>query len=168
MKKLAITFVSALTMLVLASPLYAAGEQKVKTESQQQTGPAQSISAKEFQGIQVVSQKGEKIGKITKSHSDEQSGQVQFVTVAKGDAGRENVAVPLEALQFDQESRQATLKVEKSKLDNAPKQADKSTQVFLFELEEHYGVAPAWQEKAEKMGPPVPPIDVPGQQTDSQ
>ncbi len=160
------TIVSALTMLALASPIYAAGEQKEKKEWQ--NGAAQSMSAEEMQGMQVVSQEGEKIGEISKAHAGQQSGNVQFVTISKSDADRENIAVPLEALQFDRESGHAKLKVAESKLDNAPQQADKSTQVFLFELEEHYGVAPGWQEEAEVIGPPVPPTEVPGEQIQSQ
>ncbi len=157
---------SALIIFALASPLYAAGEQKEKKE--RQSSAAQSMSAEEMQGMQVVSQEGEKIGEIKKAHADQQSGNVQFVTVSQGDADRENVAVPLEALQFDKENGRAELKVDKNKLDNAPKQAEKPTQIFLFELEEHYGVAPGWQEEAEIMGPPVPPTAVPGDQIQTQ
>ncbi|MGB3223773.1 MAG: PRC-barrel domain-containing protein [Desulforhopalus sp.] len=168
MKKLAKTFISALTVLAMASPLYAVGEQKVKTEAQPESTATQSISAGEFQGMQVVSQEGDKIGEISKAHSDQQSGQVQFVIISKSDAERDHVAVPLEALRFDEEKKQATLMVDESKLANAPKQEDKSTQVFVFELEEHYGVAPAWQKEAEIMGPPVPPTELPEQRTDTQ
>ena len=80
----------------------------------------------------------------------------------------EKVAVPLEALRIDQEKKKAILKVDESKLANAPKKEDKPTQVFLFELEKYYGVAPAWEKEAETMGPPVPPVDLPEQQKSSE
>lgn len=165
MNKMIITFLSALAMVTLSSPLYAAAAEQNMTGSNE---AAQSVSADAFEGMQVVSREGKEIGEITAAHADMQSGQVQFVTVSRSDADREQVAVPLEALEFDRESREATLKVDESKLANAPKQADKPMQVFLFELEDYYGVAPAWQEEGNIMGPPVPPIDVPGQQTESQ
>ena len=168
MKKIAIIFISALTLLALSSPLYAAGEQKVKTDPQQKNISARSMSAEELQGMQVVSEEGKKLGEIYRVHSDLESGQVQFVTVSQNGMSGEKVAIPLEALRFDRDKKQAILKVDESKLANAPKKEDKPTQVFLFELEKYYGVAPAWEKEAEIMGPPVPPVDLPEQQKNSE
>jgi sporulation protein YlmC with PRC-barrel domain len=145
MKKLATTFIAAMAMLALASPLYAAGEKKMT----EQAGTAQSMSPEELKGMQVVSQTGEELGEIADVKTDEQSGQIQFVTISKGGVlgmGGEDIAVPLEAFRIDQESDRATLTVDQSKLDNAPQQADKSNQEFQRELESHYGVSPAWEQ----------------------
>jgi sporulation protein YlmC with PRC-barrel domain len=161
MKKLATTFIAAMAMLALASPLYAAGEKKMT----EQAGTAQSMSPEELKGMQVVSQTGEELGEIADVKTDEQSGQIQFVTISKGGVlgmGGEDIAVPLEAFRIDQESDRATLTVDQSKLDNAPQQADKSNQEFQRELESHYGVSPAWEQDTQMDQPSMDQTQEPG------
>jgi sporulation protein YlmC with PRC-barrel domain len=149
MKKFTTTCVAAVTMLALASPLYAADEKKLTTDTHQQASAIQSQSARDLKGFEVFSQTGEKLGKITDVRIDKQSGAVQFVTLTKGGIfgiGGEDIAVPLKALDLDRESERATLTVSESMLDNAPMQANKSDQEFQRELSSHYGIAPSWGE----------------------
>ena len=167
MKKVTTTLVAGLAMLALASPLYATGEKKMTTDTQQQTGSMQpqsagsmvsqsgqqtgamqSQSAEGIKGFEVYSQTGEKIGEITDIRSDKQSGAVQFVTFTKGGVmgmGGKDTAVPLGAFKLDRENKKATLTVSEDKLNNGPAQAGKSDKDFQRELSSHYGIAPAWE-----------------------
>lgn len=152
MKKITVSIVTMLTM-ALASPLYAAGEYKgtegsQKSQTQQLQSQSQSQSAEQILGMSVVGQDGENIGEIQDIKIDTRTGRINYVTVQKGGVmgigGEEGIAVPLEAFQFTSENAQLT--VDKTKLDNAPKQEDLSDQGFQQELQSHYGVSPAWQE----------------------
>ncbi len=150
MKKLITTFFALVAMLALISPLYAAGEYDKKSDK---AGSA-SISAEEIEGMKVVSQTGEEIGEIKSAKTDQESGKIKFVTLSKGGVlgmGGEDIAVPFEALRFDQQNEQATLTVNESKLDNAPQQANMSDDEFQRNLESHYGVAPAWEGESNQM-----------------
>lgn len=136
--------------MALASPLYAAGEYKGTEGSKQSQSQlqSQSQSAEQILGMSVVAQDGENIGEIQDIKIDTRNGRINYVTVQKGGVmgigGDEGIAVPLEAFQFTGENAQLT--VDKTKLDNAPKQEDLSDQGFQQELQSHYGVSPAWQE----------------------
>lgn len=166
MKKLITTFFALVAMLALVSPLYAAGEYDKKSDKAgaasatgdygKDTGATGSanITAEEIQGMQVVSQTGEEIGEIQRASIDEQSGKVKFVTISKGGVlgmGGEDIAIPFEALQFDQQNERATLTVNESKLDNAPQQANMSDEEFQRNLQSHYGVAPAFEGESNQM-----------------
>lgn len=162
MKKLATTFIAAMAMLAMAGPLYAAGEGEMTTDTEQQTGAMQAISPEELNGMQVVSQTGEKLGKISEVKIDEQTGQINFVHVSKGGflgIGGEDRAVPLEAFQFDQENNRATLTVDQSKFDNAPQQANLSDQDYQRELESHYGISPAYEQESDQIQQPGMEMD---------
>ena len=173
MKKATLALITS-AALAFAMPLYAADDpgktydsqqkegvtqQGMKSDSQRQEGltqqdlrsdskrlAGQSITADELQGMEVVTQAGEEIGKIDKITIDKQSGEVQFVTFSKGGIlgmGAEDIAVPLSAFEFSDD--QARLTVDQSKLDNVPQQtAGASDSDYLRNLETHYGVAPAW------------------------
>lgn len=170
MKKNTTTFVAALAMLALASPLYAAEEIK-NTDNQPKAGTtqyqegqragtspsapgqqpvaSQSQPDMDIQGFEVYSQSGEEIGKITEVRTDKQSGEVQFVTLTKGGVvgiGGKDIALPLEAFKLDRKNERATLTVSDAMLENAPTQADKSDQDFQRELSSHYGIAPDWDD----------------------
>ena len=145
MKKLITILISLVAVLALASPLYASGDKKDK---KLQAGAMQTQSAEDLEGLSVVSQDGEKIGKITSVTADEQSGQIQFVTISRGGIlgmGGEDIAVLHEALRIEED--QATLTVDRSMLDNVPQQGELSAQEFRSELESHYGVSPAWEQE---------------------
>jgi sporulation protein YlmC with PRC-barrel domain len=127
----------------------AAVVQTLSADPKQKVGAAQSMSAEELEGIQVYSQAGEEIGEIKGVTIDDTSGTVKFVNLSKGGIlgiGAEDIAVPLEALNF--EDGRAVLAVDISKLENAPKQAEMSDKDFQSELQSHYGVSPAWQQDA--------------------
>ena len=155
MRKATITFITS-AALAFAIPLYAADAPGVKSDSQQkpgltqrQTGQMQSgqmITADKLEGMTVVSQEGEKIGKIKEITIDKQSGEVSFVTFSKGGflgMGADEIAAPLSAFEFSDE--EARLTVNQSKLDNVPQQAAGATDSdYQRDLEAHYGVAPAW------------------------
>lgn len=162
MKKATITLITA-AALAFAIPVYAADEPGMKSDSQQKTGltqqqsgqmqTGQRITADELEGMDVVSQNGEKIGEIKKITSDKQSGPAQFVILSRGGIlgiGAEKIAVPLSA--FEILGDQARLNVDESKLKNVPQQKAEATDSdYLRDLETHYGVAPAWN-KGEDLG----------------
>lgn len=121
--------------------------------NQQQAGEMQSgkmITADELEGMTVVSQEGENIGKISEITIDKQSGEVSFVTISKGGIlgmGASKIAVPLSAFEFSDD--EARLTVSQDKLDNVPQQtAGASDSDYQRDLEAHYGVAPAWDKGA--------------------
>ncbi len=153
MKKLTI-FIAGVAMMALASPLYAAGESN-KTVSESMTGSAQVQSAEALKGMQVFSQIGEKLGPIISVTTDQESGQINFITFSKGGfagVGGEKIALPPQAFRVDHTYRRATLLVNKSKLDYAPQQESMSDNEFQRNLEQYYGVAPTWQENSREMG----------------
>jgi sporulation protein YlmC with PRC-barrel domain len=109
------------------------------------TGSAQVQSTDELKGMQVLSQTGEKLGRINSVNTDPMSGLIKFITISKGGfggVGGEDIAVPMEALRIDRSYHRATLVVDEIKLDNAPHQANMSDDEFQRNLEHYYGVAP--------------------------
>ena len=156
MKKAIITFIVA-AALAFAIPVYATDEPGMKSDSQRKTGITQDqtgqmqygqrVTADELEGMDVVSQNGEKIGEIEKITGDRQSGPAQFVILSRGGIlgmGAEKIAVPLSA--FEIRDDKARLTVDESKLKNVPEQrAEVTDSDYLRDLETHYGVAPAWK-----------------------
>lgn len=136
MKKLFTILLALIAISAFVSPLYATDK----------TGTA-GMSADKLEGMKVVSQSGEDIGKIKSAHIDNQSGNIRFVTISQdGQAGMgHDTAVPIDALRVDQQNDQATLTVDSSKLDNVPQQANMSDDDFQRQLDSHYGVAPSWE-----------------------
>lgn len=168
MKKVTTTFAVSLAMLALACPVYAADDQKMTTETQQQASSSRSQSAMDIKGYEVYSQSGEEIGKITEVRTDKQSGEVQFVTLTKGGIagiGGKDIALPLRAFKLDREKERATLTVSEAMLENAPTQADKSDQDFQRDLSSHYGIAPDWNDT--KTGETLVPDPAPALETGS-
>lgn len=153
MKKLTIV-IAGVAMMSLASPLYAA-EESNKTVSESMTGSTQIQSAEELKGMQVFSQIGEKLGPIISVTTDQESGQIKFITFSKGGfagVGGEEIALPPQAFRIDEKYRRATLLVNENKLDYAPQQEEMSDNEFQRNLERYYGVAPTWQENSRQMG----------------
>lgn len=175
MKKAAITFITC-AALALAIPLYAADEPAKKSDAQPKSGYTQQQSADEtgrkadsqrqsgltqgqagqmmtaddLDGMTVVSQEGEDIGKISEITIDKQSGEVSFVTISRGGIlgmGATEIAVPLSAFEFTDD--EARLTVNQSKLENVPQQAAGASESdYQRDLETHYGVAPAWDRES--------------------
>ncbi len=163
MKRLLSTCIAVMAMLVLASPLFAAGDYSTNSKhgtgtmsgTDHATGNQPIVSPAELKGMKVLSQKGDNIGEIDKVTTDPQSGQIKFVTVNKGGVlgmGGEDVAVPREAFRIDQSKQQVRLTVNDSKLENVPQQANMSDEEFQQNLERHYGVAPSFKGNSQKMG----------------
>ena len=143
MKRLITIFFALIPMMALVSPLYAAGDYGTKLD----TAGTANISAQQLEGMKVVSQSGEEIGKIKDANIDYQTGNLRFVTISKDEPSSMNkdFAVPYEALRLDQQNDRAILTVNESKLNNVPQQAGMSDEEFQRKLESHYGVAPAWE-----------------------
>ncbi len=164
MKRLLCVCIAVMATVSLASPLFAAGDYSKnsndETRSVSQTNPVAGsnqdmASPAELKGMEVVSQNGDKVGKIENVTSDPQSGQIKFVTISKGGVlgmGSKKIAVPKEAFRIDQTKQQVTLTVKESKLDNVPQQANMSDDEFQQNLDKHYGVAPAFRGDSQQMG----------------
>ena len=167
--------IAFIVILSIAGSLYAAGDAHQVPDSRQDMGVSQNMqsqdinrpggaldqptgaiqdqvsttqmpSADQLNGMKVFSPSGDKIGKISEVNKGEQSGKLNYVTLSKGGflgIGGEDVAVPLEAFRFDND--RAILTVDPGKLDNAPKQANRSDEQFQKDLQSYYGVSPAWQ-----------------------
>lgn len=162
MKKITVSIATMLAALMLTAPLYAAGEYKgtsgaSKTEQsgdmkatsgKQSQSMSQAESADKLIGMKVVSRDGENLGEIQDLKIDTRNGRVNYVTVQKGGVmgigGEEGIPVPLEAFQFTNDN--AKLTVDKTKLDNVPKQSNMSDQEFQRDLQSHYGISPTWHE----------------------
>jgi sporulation protein YlmC with PRC-barrel domain len=160
MKKITVSILAAAVTLVFTCPVFAADEykdSKKQTSKMEQQQSGSSQSAKELMGMDVVTQQGEEVAEIQDIRLDIQSGKISYVILSKGGVlgiGDEGIAVPVEALQFSPGSDQVTLNVEQSKLDNAPKQANKSDEEFTRELQSHYGVSPAFQQQQQQQQSP--------------
>ena len=152
----------------MAGPLFAAGDYSSgksgtdtmstsdsNTMSTSNSATSQIQSPEKLKGMEVVSQTGDKLGKIENVNTDPQSGDIRFVTISKGSVlgiGGNEIAIPKEAFRVDQSKEQVTLTVNEDKLDNVPKQSNMSDDEFQRNLEQHYGVAPAWNEGSKPMG----------------
>ncbi len=155
MKKITVFMITGLTALFMASPLFAMDDATKgdRSEAQQMSMKQQAgnvKSAQDLLGMNVVSQTGEEVGTIQDIKLDIQSGRIGYVSLAQGGVlgmGEETTPIPLNALNFEADQERATLTVDQSKLDNAPKQADLSDQSYQRELETHYGVSPIWEDE---------------------
>ncbi len=156
MKNLLSTCIAIMAMLALASSLFATDNYSKDSNdaTKSMTGTNQVMSPAELEGMKVVSKNGDDIGKIDKVTTDPQSGQIKFVTISKGSVlgmGGKDVAVPREAFRIDETKQQATLTVNEDKLENVPQQASMSDDEYQQNLEQHYGVSPAWKENSQQM-----------------
>ncbi len=156
MKKMTVSLITIMTSLALTSPLYAATDyqnsQKSATtlnQSENSQINSQALSASKLLGMDIVSQNGEDIGEIQDIKLDPKSGRINYVTIQKGGVlgigEEEGIAVPLEAFNFTEDK--AKLLVDQNKLDTAPKQADMNDNDFRRDLDSHYGISPAWDER---------------------
>ncbi len=130
-----------------------AEETSMETTDPQFTMAGIDIPAEDLLGMKVVNNAGEDIGKIKEAKADQSSGRVNFVIIAKkgvmGLIGSQ-YAVPIKALTVSPDAKQATLNVDESLLASAPKKAREMSDVaFQLQLEQHYGIAPAWEAEPE-------------------
>jgi len=161
MKKTMISLIAFMASLSMVSPLFASGyesEQSSGMEKTRMMSQSQIPSADKLMGMTVINMDGTKIGKIEKVNTDPATGQVNYVTLSKGGVlgmGKDIIAAPLAAFNFDMKGQQAQLTVDQSKLDNVPQRAGMDDKSYEQKLESHYGVAPAWegQQNEEMMQP---------------
>ena len=157
MNKILSFFIATVAMLALVSSVFAAGEYSSgsKKMTEPKSGTSQIQSPEKLKGMEVVSQTGDKLGKIESVNTDPRSGDVRFVTISKGSVlgmGGKDVAIPKEAFRVDQSNDKVLLTVSKDKLQNVPRQANMSDDEFQRNLEQHYGIAPTWNEGSKHMG----------------
>lgn len=101
--------------------------------------------------MMVYDQQGKEIGEIQEINLDTRNGKIQYVTLTQNssEAGNEeDIAVPLEALCFDQ--NKVVLAIEENKLEGAPKVGDFNSDEFQRDLQNYYGIAPSWKEDGNK------------------
>jgi sporulation protein YlmC with PRC-barrel domain len=101
--------------------------------------------------MMVYDQQGKEIGEIQEIRLDTRDGKIQYVTLSQNssEAGNEkDIAVPLEALCFDQ--NKVVLAIDENKLEGAPRVGDLSSDEFQRDLQNYYGIAPSWQEEGKK------------------
>lgn len=148
MKKITLILIPLLTVFFLTGFAFATDE-KYEDERGQDISQSRIPAESELRGMKVVDKDGEKIGSIDDVNIDSQTGQVNYVTINRSDleTASETVPVPIEAFSFDPQQQQATLTVDRSKLDNVPEQANMDDQSFERELETHYGISPVWDKE---------------------
>lgn len=101
--------------------------------------------------MMVYDQQGREIGEIQEIRLDTREGKIQYVTLSQysSEAGsEEDIAVPLEALCFDQ--NKVVLAIDENKLEGAPKVGELNSDEFQRDLQNYYGIAPSWQEDGNK------------------
>lgn len=101
--------------------------------------------------MMVYDQQGKEIGEIQEIRLDTRNGKIQYVTLSQNssEAGKEeDIAVPLEALCFDQ--NKVVLAIDENKLEGAPKVGGLNSDEFQRDLQNHYGIAPSWKEDGNK------------------
>ncbi|MCA1765536.1 MAG: PRC-barrel domain-containing protein [Desulfobulbaceae bacterium] len=163
MNKTTISLITVMAAFLLTSSAYATGEQSDPYGTGEQSDNSAGAqgqsdipyhvsfySADELKGMKVINQNGEEIGQIEDANTDSQTGQINYVTLSRGGVlgvGEDQIVAPVEAFSFDREQQRAQLKVDESKLDNVPAQADMDDKSFERQLESHYGVSPAWEDE---------------------
>ena len=97
--------------------------------------------------MMVYDQQGKEVGEIQEIRLDTRNGKIQYFTLSQNssEAGNEeDIAVPLEALCFDQ--NKVVLAIDENKLEGAPKVGGLNSDEFQRDLQNHYGIAPFWKE----------------------
>jgi hypothetical protein len=99
----------------------------------------------------VYDKQGKEIGEIQEIRLDTRDGKIQYVTLSQesSEPGIEgDIAVPLEALCFDQ--NKLILTIDENKLEGAPRVGDLNSDEFQRDLQNYYGIAPSWEEDGKK------------------
>lgn len=101
--------------------------------------------------MMVYDQQGQEIGEIQEIRLDTRDGKIQYVTLSQNRSktgNEEDIAVPLEALCFDQ--NKVVLALDENKLEGAPRVGDLNSDEFQRDLQSYYGIAPSWHEDENK------------------
>lgn len=150
MKRVTLFLTAVLSVLLLAGTAFAAGS-GTEGSSEMTSGV---YSEEELRGLTVVNLEGEEIGEIREVRVDSETGEVNFVILARGGVlgiGEKRHAVPIEALEIRRDEEKATLIVSENKLETAPRQeTEMSDEEFKNVIQKHYGVAPAWEPPASR------------------
>ncbi len=158
MEKLSIYCLTSLLTFVLVSSSSAMDQNEPTTENQPpaattlesngfiEKGDADQKTA-ELEALPVVLLTGEQVGKIQSVTADEQSGLIHYFTFARqGESGEERkIDVPYGALRIYSD-RAVLLLVERAKLDSVPDKSNLSHSEYQENLQNYYGVAPAWDD----------------------
>jgi len=146
MKNLSLLMTVIMAVLMAATPLFAA-------ETMEPGGypevPAQSaLTADLLYGLTVYNEEGKKIGVIGSVNVNDASGIVNYVNITGTDVNgaEKSYPVPPEALKIDTDHGKATLRFAEDKLENVPTKMGMSDEEYRLRIDQHYGVAPAWQE----------------------
>jgi sporulation protein YlmC with PRC-barrel domain len=112
-----------------------------------------TYSKDQLMGLSVYDKSGHELGKIDDVSINDDTKNVNFVTIAKGGVmgiGEEEHAVPLEALRINLDNRSATFTASADKLEATPKQTfGQSDEEFSTTIYKYYGISPAWGEGSE-------------------
>jgi sporulation protein YlmC with PRC-barrel domain len=154
MNKLSALVTALLAVVLLAGPSSAGdtmkGEKYSGTmENRGNMMEGRDYTADQLRGLAVYDLKGEYIGNIEDVNLNAETGKINYVILAKGSLlglGEDKHAVPLAALNIEVDKDRATLLVAEDKLETAPtKAAGMSDDKFLGLIQEHYGIAPAFE-----------------------
>ena len=157
MKKLTFSIVAVAVSMAFAYTLSGAAEHEIFPHSEVVDKPAQMqasgpITDQILMGRSIISKEGEEVGKINSVKRDINTGRITYVTMTSGGIlgmGEKTIAIPFQAVSFSQELDHVTLLVDRSKLDDTPKQANLSEEEFNHKLQSHYGISPAWKAQPE-------------------
>jgi sporulation protein YlmC with PRC-barrel domain len=110
-----------------------------------------SYTADQLIGLNVNNQEGKHVGKIRDVNLNAESGEINYIILGTSmlGIGEDNFAVPLEALEIqnDEGSTSVTLIVSELKLMTAPSiAAGESNEEFRVRLQNYYCVAPDFGE----------------------
>lgn len=140
-----------LALMLIGGSAYAGADGSAQAENP--TDPMTSSSAyteDELVDLVVIDQEGSKIGTIKSVSKNDETGEINFVTLAEGGflgMGRNEHAVPLEALNIRSEEGEATLLVSRDKLLSSPApEVGLTDEEFRGVINQHYGIGPAWEE----------------------
>ena len=156
MKRINLLFLGVIASTFFAALAFAGGMEEIgkavtdiMTSDPQIQETGSDISSQNLMGMKVVNNAGEDIGEISEVKAHESSDQVNFVIIAKKGVlglGGSQYAVPIRAITVSPDAKQATLNVDESLLASAPQQGpEMSADAFQLQLEQHYGIAPAWE-----------------------
>ena len=155
MKKVITMVLAGFTMLGFAytSPLYAAGMDEEQYQSQGMQDRQQMMTRyyelTDMMGNDVKGKNGEDLGQI-KDFVTDSRGRLEFALLSTGMVSGKTIAVPLNALQYQetQGNGHIALDMSKDQLDRAPEfnKSDLSNPGWTQNVYSYFGVQPRWSE----------------------
>lgn len=131
-----------------------AGEQVAGQQQGLQPGSAK-IDAAQAEGLlgrNLVDREGEKLGTVKDTHLSQDGNSVEYLIV-KGEENKMH-PVPVELVQVDDAKQEVITQIDRQTFESSPsfsenEQPQLGQQQWSQEIESHYGISPAWQEKQE-------------------